>query len=350
MDMKDLKKQLKENNIGKLYLFTGPERFLVRYYEKEIVNRLLDEHSKTFNYTVIENKTSMNDLSDIVSTFPAFSERRVVVVKDNPAAKGSGEKNWNTFFESLPDYICLIFVLDDVDKRTAFFKSISKHGFIVEFKKQGEAALVKWVTNVFSSYGKKISKQDAAFFVGMLEPDMTLLKLEIEKVAGYLGDKTKVSREDILNVVTKSVKTKIFDLTDAVSQNQTASAIRIVDDLLQVREPIHFILAMLSRHLGILMKIRKLEEKRIPQTEMAKIAGVPSFVIGKTRKQASYFTADALKKLIRECMETDLAIKSGKMNPRLALELFILKWKQYAFSASPDRSDRNEIIQERTLV
>ena len=334
MDMKDLIKQLKENKIGKLYLFTGPERFLVRYYEKEIVDKLLDANGKAFNYTVIGNKTSINELSDAVLTFHAFSDRRVVVVKNNSLAKGSGEKNWNAFFESLPDYICLIFVLDEVDKRTAFYKAIAKYGFIVEFKKQGEAALVKWVTNVFSSYGKHISKQTAVFFVGMLEPDMTLMMLEIKKVVSYLGDKTVVSDEDILNVVTKSVKTRIFDLTDAVSQNQTASAIRIIDDLLELKEPVHHIVAMLSRHLGILMKIKKLEEKKIPQPEMAKIVGVPSFVIGKTRKQASFFTTDALKKLIRECMETDLAIKSGKMNHRLALELFLIKWKRHALSAS----------------
>jgi len=148
-----------------------------------------------------------------------------------------------------------------------------------------------------------------------------------------MGVRTDVSREDILAVVTKSIKTKIFDLTDAVSRNQTASAIRIIDDLLKNKEPVHFILAMLSRHLGILMKIKKLEEKGVPQPEMAKITGVPSFIIAKTRKQASLFTTDALKQLIRECMETDLSIKSGKMNPRLALELFVIKWKQLAVSA-----------------
>lgn len=332
--MKDLKKQLKENKIGKLYLFTGPERFLARYYEKEIVDKLLDENSRAFNYTVIENKTSMTELSDIVSTFPAFSDRRVVIVKDKSLTKESGDKNWNAFFESLPDYICLIFVLDEVDKRTTFYKSIEKHGFAVEFERQGEDALIKWVTNVFSSYGKHISKPAAAFFVGMLEPDMTLMMLEIKKVANYLGDKNVVLDEDILKVVTKSVKTRIFDLTDAVSQNQTARAIRIIDDLLQIKEPVNYIIVMLSRHLGILMKTKKLEEKRVPQSEMAKIAGVPSFIMGKIRKQASYFTMNALKELVRECMEADLAIKSGKMDQRLALELFIIKWKQHALSAS----------------
>ena len=180
-------------------------------------------------------------------------------MKDNSLAKGNG-KRMECVFESLPDYICLIFVLNEVDKRTAFYKSISKHGFVVEFKRQEEDALVKWVMNVFHLM-ENISENRKQFFVDMLEPDMTLLMLEINKVVSYLGDKTAVSREDILNIVTKSVKTKIFDLTDAVSRNQTANAIRIIDDLLQNKEPVHFILAMLSRHLGILMKIKKLEEK-----------------------------------------------------------------------------------------
>lgn len=52
----------------------------------------MDANGKAFNYTVIGNKTSINELSDAVLTFPAFSDRRVVVVKDNSLAKGSGEK------------------------------------------------------------------------------------------------------------------------------------------------------------------------------------------------------------------------------------------------------------------
>ena len=54
-------------------MLTGPEQFLIRYYEKEIVNKLMDENSKAFNYTVIGDKTSINKLSDAVSTFPAFA-------------------------------------------------------------------------------------------------------------------------------------------------------------------------------------------------------------------------------------------------------------------------------------
>ena len=46
MSMDLLKKQLKQKDIGKLYLFTGPEQFLIRYYEKNR-GHVIDKESRT---------------------------------------------------------------------------------------------------------------------------------------------------------------------------------------------------------------------------------------------------------------------------------------------------------------
>ncbi len=319
--MDELRRQLKENRIGKLYLLTGPEQYLIRYYEKEIVGRILDANSRDLNYTFFDGKFSINDLADAVSVFPAFSERRVVVVKGGTIPKGSG---WDAFFESLPDYICLIFKLDNVDKRTVFAKAIAKYGCIVECKRQNEKKLTKWVMKGFAFHKKQISCQLAADFVSMLEPDMTFMQLEIEKVVRYMGERTQVTSGDILDVVSKSVKSRIFDLTDAVSERKVAKAIQIMDDLIHLKEPVPFIMAMLGRHLSILMKAKKMEEKRLPSAEITKHLGVPAFIAGKIRKQASSFTVEMLKTLSRRCMDVDLAVKTGRMDARLALELFII--------------------------
>lgn len=321
-----LKKQLKQKDIGKLYLFTGPEQFLIRYYEKKIADMLLDKESRTFNYTVLEGKQSMNDLSDAVSVFPVFSDRRIVVIKESTLFKGEAkEKAWSSFFESLPDYICLIFIQPEVDKRSALYKSLKKHGIVVECNRQREEALAKWVIKVFSSFNKKITESDAGFFVDLVDPDMTFMLLEIEKVVQYAGEKGHISRDDILKVVSKSVKSRIFDLTDAVSQKQMSKAIRIVDELLQMKEPIQFIMAMVSRQMGILLKMKKLEGKRLSSAETAKAVGIPPFLVSKVQRQAASFTMDKLKTLIRKCMETDLAVKTGRMEARTALEVFIFE-------------------------
>ena len=239
MSIEVLKKQLKEKNIGKLYFFTGSEQYLARYYEKQITEGLLDKDTKTFNYTVYEGKLTLGELSEAVSVFPVFSDRRIVIVKESTIFKGEVKgQSWNSFFDSLPDYICLIFIQSEVDKRTSLYKALKNKSILVEFNRQKEEALVKWVMKVFSSYKKKINQSDAAYLVGLLDPDMTFMLLEIEKIVQYIGDKDTVNSSDILEVVSKSVKSIIFDLTDAVSQHQMAKAIRIVDELLQLKEPI----------------------------------------------------------------------------------------------------------------
>lgn len=53
----------------------------MRHYVNEIVNTLLPENVKALNYNVFEEKVTFRQVEDAVSMYPAFSERRVVVVR-----------------------------------------------------------------------------------------------------------------------------------------------------------------------------------------------------------------------------------------------------------------------------
>ncbi|WP_252891432.1 hypothetical protein [Thermoclostridium stercorarium] len=98
MSMNELKKQLKERNIGKLYFFTGPEQFLVKYYINEIIRILLPENVRSFNCNVFEEKVTFKQIEDAVSVFPAFSDRRVVVVKESSLFKtGESQQRYDDF-------------------------------------------------------------------------------------------------------------------------------------------------------------------------------------------------------------------------------------------------------------
>lgn len=326
MGMKELKQQLRAKNIGKLYFFTGPEQFLVRYYVDEIVKTLLPENVKSINYNVFDEKATFKQIEDAVSVFPAFAERRVVVVRESGLFKtGENQQRFDEFFKSLPGYICLIFIHSDPDKRTSLYKSLKKYAMVVECDRQKPEALTKWAVNVFSSFDKKINESDAAFLVNLLDPDMTLMHHEIEKIVCYMGDKARVSRNMITDVVSKSPKARIFDLTDAMSQRNMSEALKIMDELIEMKEPVPLIMAMIARQFLILLKTKKLEERKVPKAEMAKLLGIMPYFIDKTRKQAANFPADALKRLVNKCAEIDLAVKTGQIDGRLAIELLLME-------------------------
>ncbi len=320
--MEELKKQLKEKKIGSLYLFTGPEKFLTRYYVNQMLEMLLDENTKTFNYTEFSGKVSLQAVSDAISIYPAFARRRVVVVRESTLLKqGAKETDWNVFFKSLPDYLCLIFIQEEVDKRVSFYKAVRNHGLIIECDRQDESALTKWVINRLSRYRKQIDEKDAAYLVALLEPDMTFMDLELEKLARYAGNSAHITRNMIDTVATRSMKSRIFDLTDAISQRQTAQALQILNGLVEQKEPLPYIMAMVGRQMGLLLRVKKMEEKKLP--DMARVLGINPYIAGKIRKQAASFSIDQLKETMRKCVQMDQASKTGRMNPRLALDLFI---------------------------
>lgn len=327
MSMKDLKKQLADKNIRKLYCFTGPEQYLVRHYVNEIVKTLLpEENVRSLNYSVFEENVTFEQIEDAVSIFPAFSERRVVVVKEpNLSKTGEKQQRYEKFFKSLPDYICLIFIQSDPDKRTSLYKALNKYALVVECDWQKADALTKWVIKVFASYGKQISESDAAFFVNLLDPDMTFMLLEIEKIICYMGEKTQVTRNIINDMVSKSVKARIFDMIDAMSQRKISEALSIMDELIELKEPVPLIMAMVGKQFFTLLKAKKMEEERVPQNEMARLLGIMPYYIGKVRKQASNFSRDVLKRLAYKCTEIDLAVKTGQVDGRLAIELLLME-------------------------
>lgn len=58
---------------------------------------------------------------------------------------------------------------------------------------------------------------------------------------------------------------------------------------------------------------------------MAKILGIMPYFIDKTMKQASNFSAEDLKRLAARCTDIDFAVKTGRIDGRLAIELLLME-------------------------
>ena len=52
--------------------------------------------------------------------------------------------------------------------------------------------------------------------------------------------------------------------------------------------------------------------------------GLPGFVAGKYVTQASRFKTEELREAMEACVETEEAVKTGKMNETMAVEMLII--------------------------
>lgn len=331
MSVEILKKQLKEKNIGNLYLFYGPEEYLKKYYLASIEKCLLNPEFISLNRVVLEDKISINSIVDNCETLPAFSERKVVIVKNSgffKAKKRVDIENLAEYFNNIPDHTCLVFYEEEVDKRMKIAKSVRKNGLVVEFGFQKPAELVKWVTKVFKLNGKEIDVHGASWLVDNCGHGMTDILNEIKKVLAYLQESRKVTVEVLEKVCSKSIKTRIFDLTDAIAQKDSTKALKLLNDMIVLKEPLPVIIYMITRQFRHILEMKLLKNEGVSLSEAASKIGLTPYAARKVASQADNFTIDRLKTALEKCLEVDTSIKTGKVNDRIATELLITEFSK----------------------
>lgn len=329
MSLEILKNQLKANSLKNVYLFFGPEEYLKKYYVNLIFRQVVDEETKDLNYITLEGKTETTDIIEYCNTLPVFSERKLVVLKNSGLFKakkgetGSIKDKLSEFIGNIPDYTTLIFIDTEIDKRLKLVKAIKDTGLIVEFEFQKPADLVKWVVKVFKSYNKNIDPMSASYIVENSEYSMTELLNEIEKIVSFTGDKTNITISDVEAVCTKTVKSRIFDLTDAISEGNVSKALSMLNDMAELREPMQKVLFMIIRQIRMLYRIKLLKQQGLREDAVAKQLGLTPFIASKVMSISRNLSADTLENAMYYSLELDESIKTGKISDRIAIELLI---------------------------
>lgn len=351
-----LRNAIKSKNIGNLYLFYGPEEYLKRNYTEYAEKNLLTDEFKLLNKIVMEGKTSPSAIINNCETMPVFSDRKLVVVKNSglfkkrknskeeeqeeeeeeekreeevpgkkaKPGKGKQEDELAQFLQNMPGHVCLIFVENEIDKRIKYIDIIKKNGLIVEFDYRKPEKMVSWVLTRVKERNHEIDIKTAAQLVEYCEQCMDDVLNEIDKLCAYAGDRRKITAADIKEVCTKSVKSRIFDLTDAIGAGQSAKALSLLHDMLILKEPIQKIMFMIAKQFRQLLQIKLLQREGATSSQITSRLKLSPYFSGKIIKQSQGFTLEKLEAAISTGLELDISIKSGKMKDRAAVELMII--------------------------
>ncbi|NSW89308.1 MAG: DNA polymerase III subunit delta [Firmicutes bacterium] len=330
MSLDVLKTQIKNKDIKSLYLFYGPEEYLKKYYMGSIEEIILEKSTRALNKIVMEDKVEVSKIIDNCDTYPVFSQKKVVVVKNSGLFKGSEGSKEDTgklidYMKNIPPFTCLIFYETEVDKRLRIYNAIKKEGLIVEFPYQKSYDLAKWVVKVAKANKKEISMETASILVEKSGQEMTEILNEINKLIVYTGEKKVIESEDVREVCNTSIKSKIFDLTDAIVEKDIAKSLKYLDDMITLREPVPIIIYMIARQFRQILEAKILAGSGAGLKEIASKLKVSPYIAGKIQKHAEQFSFQWLNRSIQDIFECDVAIKTGKMKDKTAVELLIAK-------------------------
>ena len=86
------------------------------------------------------------------------------------------------------------------------------------------------------------------------------------------------------------------------------------------------ILYLITRQFHQLMMLKSLAGRISDRTELAKMAGISPFALGKYQTLCKRFTKEQLRGAVEDCVETEERVKTGQMGEQLSVELLIVKY------------------------
>ena len=327
--LRQFKADLKQNTVGRLYVFYGEEPYLREFYTGELRRRLIPAGLESFNLFELEGKTlTVEHLEEAVDRLPMMCPRILILVSDYDIYKAPEDQRERLtgLFEDLPDTCCLAFLYDTLDYkpdnrmkklRTAF----SRYGQEVCFPKQGQKDLVPWIIRHCAALGKEIDPGDAEHLLFLTDGAMHSLNTEIEKIGAYTRGK-RITRTDIDAVVVPALDAAVYHLTDAVLAQKYDKAAGILADLLRMQEEPIPILAAISRQARQLYTICVLRESGKNPADITTIwPRMTPWAARRLMASAHCCTAKWCRGAVILCAQTDFEMKSGGDPHELLIEL-----------------------------
>ena len=324
-----LKQQLKSGKTGNLYLFFGEEVFIKDTYTKYMQNLVPDDGFADFNRIFLDGKSAAERIDDAIDAFPVMSEKKLIIIKDSGIFKARAEGGeetrefWQERLKNLPDFVIIIFDEQEVDKRSALYKTVQKNGLAVEFNYLESYELVAWIVREAQKSGKKISKSTAEYLLSLCDPGISNVKNELDKLINYCGD--EIYQSDVEKVVSRPLSVVIFDITDAILKKNRDDAVKILLKLQENKVSAFNILYLLSSNFDKLLRCKLLlEEGASPDMIAAKIK-LPPFVVRKYIADCKGFSEDFLIARLCKTADFDLAIKQGAIDEQTALMQYVFE-------------------------
>jgi DNA polymerase-3 subunit delta len=324
-------RRLQSGRVAPLYLFEGAERYLRDQALKKLIEVAVDAAARDFNFARISvAQGNLDDALALARQFPMVSARRIVVVTGFEAV--SDDKQ----LDALKDYLrapsettALVFVSDAMDNRRNISTMLRKACEVVSFDPLDEReAAPQWIRDYVARADRFIEPQAAAYLVGMVGVNLTRLSAELEKLINYVGEKGRIGKPEIDELVLNSRERSNFELTDAIIDGDRRRALNLLDRIYanasERPETLSLmILGAIASNYRKMLTAKELMSRNAPNSEVAKAVGMSPYIVTRLNERVRKIDAARILRGIARIAETDVALKTSLATPRLQIEVLI---------------------------
>jgi DNA polymerase-3 subunit delta len=311
-----------------ILLIHGEENFLSQKKLNQIEQRFLKEGDANNIEKLDDKNFEIANLEKIITTVPFFGNQRLIILKDIIEKKYQEKelKKISDLLKNVPETTIIVFYNSDkVDHRDKLFKIISeKADKNWLFKKFETKEIYTWANKKIKDINSSISKDALDQLILWTDNDLWLLNEEIEKITTFKGTK-QVTIEDVNSMSTAKIDANIFNFIDSISQKNKKTTIINLEKLFKKGEDPIYLMGMIVYQIRNLLIIKELSQRGMSCSDISKKTRKHPFVVKKTLAQAENFSFKKIENVYQKLFETEIALKRGLKNPKIAINVLALK-------------------------
>jgi DNA polymerase-3 subunit delta len=329
-----------------LHIFIGEDDYSRRQALEDIKKGIGDPTALMPNTIVLDGRTvTLEQLRNACETVPFLAEKRLVVVegllerfetprknnrKKAPRQVEHAEeiKKFVDVAKTVPAFTELVVLAGVVKVTNPLLRELSAVAKIESFPLLKQARMTQWVERRVKVAGGAISPQAVTTLVRFVGNDLWTMSNEVEKLVLYTAGR-RIEEADVRAVVSYAREESVFTLVDAVLESRGGLAQEILQQLLRAgAEPV-YLLTMIARQARIIFLVREMRVLGSSRGEIQTKLGLASdFLVRKAWDQSEKYSSARLHELYHRLLETDVAIKTGRLEGEIALNILVAELGQ----------------------
>jgi len=273
-----------------------------------------------------------------VKSLPFLAEKRLVIVRgliSHITRRGAGAAGKTATerliseLPNLPSFARLVLIESDsltAGNRILKAAQTMENGYIRKFEKPRDPA--RWISQrARSEYDAEIRPLAAKAIAAVIGDDLLRADNELHKLVCYVDGEREIGEDDVAALTPYVPEANVFEMVDALALGDGARALELVQRSLRhdPKDPGFRLFTLIVRQFRLLLMTRDHLDRGGGSAggNIAGALGVHPFVAGKLATQARRFRIDQLDLIMKRLQRYDQDMKTGRIEPRLALELLV---------------------------
>jgi DNA polymerase-3 subunit delta len=318
------------------YLFHGDDDFTREQEVAALRAKMGDSDNGDLNTSEFDGEAAeVQAILNAVSSYPFLSDRRLVIVKGMIGwitRKGAGEtgkkavEQLTEALPHLPEWARLVFVERQLLTESNRIRKLARelpNGYEKAFTAPSDTT--GWIVRrAKDAYQTEIEPRAASALASVTGSDLYRADNELVKLVTYLDGEHPINEEDIALLTPYLSEARVFDMVDALAEGRADAALAMLHRLLMEKDEDPFrVYGMIVRQFRLLLTGKEFLVAGGTQQQMAGALNMSAYVAKKVAAQSRAFSLEQLESIYRALLENDIKMKTGRIDPVLALDLLV---------------------------